>query len=243
MDPNSNQWQPRYIEGYWKYRPSFTHGKFMRNYINVAAGVKRGLGHAPAYWFGLEYFLVAHSVELQLLAVSLVTIWAMVFEWTEVYPHSVPKPTAIRVMGMVFKSLRLVIYSVYCGAVGKVWQSSWAKIGAQDIRRLLAMGATTLGEEVTRNVLISLLVPESGVSRPVDIYNVIAVPMLVVVFAGLDSVKEDTPTLPFTDIGEIFAFAADESVGKGLTRREVGKLLEALLWRSPGTGRRDDIGD
>ncbi|KAF8456832.1 hypothetical protein BDZ91DRAFT_745149, partial [Kalaharituber pfeilii] len=59
------------------------------------------------YGFGVGCFMAIYRVQIEFCIVVICTVWAITFEWTEIYPHSVQKSLAIKVAGMCFKLTRL----------------------------------------------------------------------------------------------------------------------------------------
>ncbi|KAF8465479.1 hypothetical protein BDZ91DRAFT_794813 [Kalaharituber pfeilii] len=256
MAPESQNWLPRYPDGHWFRCPTFADNavpkaysaamstlqeghadRAIRQYITVAAGEKRRTKTAAAPYFGVHYYMKLHLNIIKLIVFLLLTLWGIAFEWTEVYPTSVPKPPQVSAMGTAFKVARFGLYTIFAHIPERGWNTSG---GAKASRRLLlGMTIATVVDDVVKNVMIAYLVPNSTIITSRDAFNLMASPLMPVWIFLMEAGSRDDPELPFTRPGELFSCILESPrVGQGLEPREIGILLEALLWRNPRNGKR-----
>ncbi|KAF8458549.1 hypothetical protein BDZ91DRAFT_767005 [Kalaharituber pfeilii] len=109
---------------------------------------------------------------------------------------------------------------------------------------LLGMTIGTVVDDVVKNVMIAYLIPNNTIITSNDVFNLMTSPLMPVWIFLMEVASRDDPKIPFTHPGEPLACILESpQVGQGLEPREIGILLEALLWRNPPNGKSSYVGE
>ena len=111
---------------------------------------------------GIGYF-ISTSITSPSCCV-LKSILSLVFQWSEVFPSSIPKPKQVKVVGAVLQIIELMLYFPMFGVVGGYIKGKW----------WLAVWVAGVGFAggVLRDLMISKFVPNSAIATNWDRYNV-----------------------------------------------------------------------
>ena len=137
-------------------------------YIVRAEECKRQIIHnALLYWGARHWIFYIHFHYPIFLMCALKSILSLIFQWSEVLPSFIPKQMLVNVVGTVLQVFR----------ARALFSDFWNHRGT-DEGKVVTGGRGWVCRGMLRNLMISKLVPKSGIETNWDRYNVV-VPAII----------------------------------------------------------------